>query len=51
MQAIKVLLEHERRLNVAMFLPYHKADSGEYHYGEAFVRPAHPALDLWPEIP
>lgn len=51
MQAVKVLLEHERGLTVAMFLPFHKADSGEYYFGEAFVTPAHPALDLWPAVP
>ena len=51
MQAIKVLLEHERGLVVAMFLPFHKADDGEYYYGEAFVTPATPALNLWPPVP
>jgi hypothetical protein len=51
MQAIKVLLEHERGLNVAMFLPFHKAESGEYYFGEAFVTPAQPALNLWPPVP
>jgi hypothetical protein len=51
MQAIKVLLEHERGLTVAMFLPFHKADTGEYHFGEAFVTPAPPALNLWPPVP
>lgn len=51
MQAIKVLLEHERGLNVAMFLPFHKADGGEYYFGEAFVTPAAPTLNLWPGVP
>lgn len=51
MQAIKVLLEHERGLTVAMFLPFQKADDGEYHFGEAFVTPAPPTLNLWPPVP
>ena len=51
MQAIKVLLEHERGLTVAMFLPFHKADTGDYYFGEAFVTPAPPELKLWPVIP
>lgn len=51
MQAIKVLLEHERGLTVALFLPFHKAEGGEYHFGEAFVTPAPAALNLWPAIP
>lgn len=51
MQAIKVLLEHERGLTVALFLPFHKADGGEYHFGEPFVTPAAPALNLWPPLP
>jgi hypothetical protein len=51
MQAIKVLLEHERGLSVAMFLPFYKAEGGEYYFGEAFVTPALPALNLWPGVP
>ena len=51
MQAIKVLLEHERGLNVAMFLPFHKGDTGDYWFGEAFVTPAPPELKLWPTVP
>ena len=51
MQAIKVLLEHERGLTVAMFLPFHKADTGDYYFGEAFVTPAPPELKLWPAVP
>jgi hypothetical protein len=51
MQAIKVLLEHERGLNVAMYLPFYKSEEGEYFYGEAFVTPATPAMNLWPPVP
>jgi hypothetical protein len=51
MQAIKVLLEHERGLTVAMFLPFYKAEGGEYYFGEAFVTPAPPTLNLWPPVP
>lgn len=51
MQAIKVLLEHERGLTVALFLPFRKSEQGEYHFGEAFVTPATPALNLWPTVP
>ena len=51
MQAIKVLLEHERGLTVAMFLPFYKSGEGEYYFGVAFVTPATPALNLWPSVP
>lgn len=51
MQAIKVLLEHERGLNVALFLPFRKAEDGEYQFGEPFVTPAPPPLKLWPGPP
>jgi hypothetical protein len=51
MPAIKVLLEHERGLNIALFLPFRKADDGEYHFGEPFVTPAPPPLRLWPGPP
>ena len=51
MQAIKVLLEHERGLTVAMYLPFYKSEEGEYFFGEAFVTPATPAMNLWPPIP
>ncbi len=51
MQAIKVLLEHERGLNVALFLPFHKPEGGEYYFGGAFVTPAPPAVKLWPPVP
>ena len=50
-QAIKVLLEHERGLTVALFLPFHRTDGGEYRFGEPFVTPAPPALNLWPPLP
>ncbi len=49
-QAVQVLVEHERGLNVALHLPYWKID-GENVYGEAFVTPAAPALRLWPPVP
>ncbi len=49
-QAIRVLVEHERGITVAMNLPFWKID-GEYSYGEAFVTPAAPALKLWPPVP
>lgn len=49
-QAIRVLVEHERGLTVAMNLPFWKID-GEYNYGEAFVTPAAPPLNLWPPVP
>jgi len=51
LQAIKVSLEHERGLNVALFLPFHKSEQGEYFYGESFVMPAHPVMNLWPPVP
>jgi hypothetical protein len=49
-QAIRVLVEHERGLAVAMNQPFWKID-GEYSYGEAFVTPAAPPLNLWPPVP
>lgn len=51
LQAIKVLLEHERGLNVAMYLPFHKTGESEYYFGDAFVTPATPVLKLWPPVP
>jgi hypothetical protein len=51
MQAIKVLLEHERGLTVALYLPFYKSAEGEYYFGEAFVTPATPAMNLWPPVP
>lgn len=51
MQAIKVQIEHERGLSVALFLPFHKSAEGDYYYGEAFVTPAHAELKLWPPVP
>jgi hypothetical protein len=49
-QAVKVMLEHERGLAVAMFLPFQKTEYGVYHFGESFVVPAPPALKLWPSV-
>jgi hypothetical protein len=51
MQAIKVQIEHERGLNVALFLPFYKSEEGEYYFGEAFVMPVHSELKLWPPVP
>jgi hypothetical protein len=47
MTAIRVLVEHERGLTVALFLPFHRADEGRYFFGEAFVMPAEAELNLW----
>ena len=51
MTAIRVLLEHERGLVVALFLPFHRADDGNYFFGEAFVTPAEGELSLWTPVP
>jgi hypothetical protein len=51
MQAVRVQLEHERGLNVAMFLPFYKSEEGEYYFGEAFVMPCTPEVNLWPPVP
>lgn len=51
MQAIKVQIEHERGLNVALFLPFYKSEEGDYYFGEAFVMPVHSELKLWPPVP
>lgn len=49
--AIRVLLEHERGLTVALQLPFHRDDDGRYSFGEAFVMPAEPELSLWMPLP
>jgi hypothetical protein len=49
-QAIQVVIEHERGLNIAMYLPYWKVD-GACAYGEAFITPVAPVLNLWPPVP
>ena len=51
MTAIQVLLEHERGLTVALTLPFHRDDEGHYFFGEAFVTPAEPELNLWMPLP
>jgi hypothetical protein len=48
MQAIKVSFEHERGLNVALFLPFHKDQYGVYAFRDSFVVPISPELKLWP---
>jgi hypothetical protein len=48
MQAIKVTLEHERGLTVALFLPFHKNEYGVYSFAPSFVVPVAPELKLWP---
>lgn len=50
-QAIKVSLEHERGLSVALFLPYEKDRYGVYTFGESFVVPVAPELRLWTPPP
>jgi hypothetical protein len=47
-QAIRVLFEHERGLTVALFQPFHKDDYGVYSFGQSFVQPVAPELNLWP---
>jgi hypothetical protein len=51
MTAIRVLLEHERGLVVALTLPFHRDDEGRYFFGEPFVTPAEPELNLWMPLP
>jgi hypothetical protein len=51
MPAIKVQLEHERGLSVALFLPFYRSEQGEYYFGESFVTPINPELKLWPPVP
>jgi hypothetical protein len=48
MQAIRVLFEHERGLAVAMFQPFKKSEYGVYSFGQSFVVPVAPELNLWP---
>jgi hypothetical protein len=48
MRVVRVLLEHERGLTVALMLPYIRNEDGSYAYGEAFVLPAEPELKVWP---
>ena len=51
LQAIKVAIEHERGLAVALFLPFQKDDYGVYSFGESFVVPVKPELGLWTAPP
>jgi hypothetical protein len=51
LSAIRVLLEHERGLTVALALPFHRDDQGRYSFGEAFATPAEAELNLWTPLP
>jgi hypothetical protein len=50
MQAIKVLIEHERGLTVALFQPFNKDPYGVYVFGDPFITPLAPQLKLWPAV-
>jgi hypothetical protein len=45
--AIKVLVEHERGLTVAFYIPCHKSFIGGWQFGEMFVQPAEPEIGPW----
>jgi hypothetical protein len=45
--AIKVLVEHERGLCVALYLPYRRKWLGGYNFGNMFVRSAIPEVVAW----
>ena len=46
-QAIKVLVEHNRGLTVAFYLPVHKPFLRNWQVGEMFVKPASPEIKAW----
>jgi len=45
--AMKVLVEHERGLTVAFYVPCHKSFVGGWQFGEMFVQPAEPEIRPW----
>lgn len=46
-RAIKVLVEHQRGLCVALYLPYRRKFLGGYALGEIFARPATQEVGAW----
>ncbi len=49
--AIKVLVEHQRGLCVALYLPYKKKLLGGYGLGVVFAKPATPEVRVWRDSP
>jgi hypothetical protein len=45
--AIKVLVEHQRGLCVALYLPYQRKWLGGYSFGSVFAKPAIPEVRIW----
>lgn len=45
--AIKVLVEHQRGLCVALYLPYKRKLLGGHNFGNIFVKPASPEVRIW----
>jgi len=46
-KAIKVLIEHESGLVVALYLPYRKKFFRSYSFGEIFAVSAKPEVNIW----
>lgn len=45
--AIKVLVEHQGGLCVALYLPFHRKGVGGYEFGQIFATPANPEVRIW----
>lgn len=45
--AMKVLVEHERGLTVAFYVPCHKSIFGKWTFEGMFVQPAEPEVNAW----
>jgi hypothetical protein len=45
--AIKVLVEHQRGLCAALYVPYKRKWFGGYEFGSMFVRSASPEVLVW----
>jgi hypothetical protein len=50
-QAIRVLVEHERGLSVAMFVPFRRTEIGSHEFQTPFVQPVPAELKLWAPVP
>lgn len=46
-KAVKVLIEHERGLTTALYLPFDKEKSNGYTYGNIFAVSAQPEVNPW----
>jgi hypothetical protein len=47
MQAVKVLLEHQRGLAIAFYMPFARGDSGEYSFGRMVTLFTESEVNAW----